>query len=88
MLGSIKVQASSIKETLKKQKSVLIEDEDKEKPIELDEVKIDVSDLNGAPDSKLDISMNSVIKVGGDTEANSLNTSIISVIKVNDDDKS
>ena len=75
LLGSIKVQASSIKETLKKQKSVMIEDHGGETDqlmlldssnslaIDLDDVKIDVSDMN---DSKLDESMNSVIRVDDD----------------------
>ena len=61
----------------------------KDKPIELDEVKIDVSDNNivGGSDSKLDVSMNSVIKVGGENDAaSSLDTSIVSVIKVGEEE--
>ena len=75
---------------------MLIEDDNesdmgatRDKPIELEEVKIDVSDNNlvGGSDSKLDVSMNSVIKVGGENDAaSSLDTSIVSVIKAGEDD--
>lgn len=50
-------------------------------PIEMDDVKVDISEI----DSKLDISMNSVIRVEDDAQS-SLDTSIISVIKVSEAD--
>lgn len=92
LLGSIKVQASSIKQTLQKQKSILTEtDDDKNKQldnaIELDEVKIEFevgeTDLSPRADSKLDMSMNSVITVLNENDAQSnLDTSVVSVVSV------
>lgn len=56
-------------------------------PVDLDDVKIDMSvDAGSALGDKLDISMNSVIRVADDDaqSQSSLDTSVISVIKVSD----
>ena len=56
--------------------------------IDFSEIKDSSVLLNESP-SKLDMSMNSVIKVGNDDDgADSLNESVISVIKVDDDTRS
>ena len=62
-------------------------------PIELSDVKIDMPssliDIDSSrPDNKLDESINSVIRVGGDDDTQSIgNTSVISVVKVEHDDE-
>lgn len=64
-----------------------------EESVDLEDVKIDMSGIGepngaGGGDSKLDISMNSVIRVEDDSSS-ILDTSVVSVIKVSDaaDDK-
>ena len=84
LLGSIKVQASSIKETLKKQKSILTEDTDaKPKDIQvvgLEDVKINLLEEAQDAQTKLDMSINSVIRVEDEDDA--LNTSVSTVLRV------
>ena len=90
LLGSIKVQASSLKETLRRQKSILTENEEEpnakdEAPVDLSEIKIDIFEsIDSKADSNLDVSINTVIQQEDDAYS-SLNTSVISVIKVSDE---